>query len=33
MRVTLDGDLCAELALHVRVGNIGIPAAVGGMVS
>ncbi|MFN0098571.1 MAG: DUF6941 family protein [Gemmatimonadaceae bacterium] len=33
MRVTLDGDLCAELALHVRAGNIGIPAPMGGMVS
>jgi hypothetical protein len=32
MRVLLDGDLCAELLLHVRVGGPPLPA-VGGMVS
>jgi hypothetical protein len=31
MRVALDGDLAAELLLHVRTGTPGIP--VGGMVS
>ena len=31
MRVTLDGDLCAEILLHVRAGQPIIPA--GGMVS
>lgn len=31
MRVSLDGDLCAELLLHVRTGNPVVP--VGGMVS
>lgn len=31
MRVVLDGDLCAELVLHVRAGAPTIP--VGGMVS
>lgn len=32
MRVALDGDLCAELLLHVRAGAPTLPA-VGGMVS
>ena len=31
MRVALDGDLCAELLLHVRTGTPALP--VGGMVS
>lgn len=31
MRVALDGDLCAELLLHVRVGAPAMPA--GGLVS
>ena len=32
MRVSLDGDLCAELLLHVRTGAPTLPA-LGGMVS
>ncbi|MCE9601658.1 MAG: hypothetical protein K8S21_05500 [Gemmatimonadetes bacterium] len=32
MRVVLDGDLCAELLLHVRSGAVALPA-MGGMVS
>ncbi len=32
MRVVLDGDLCAELLLHVRSGAVALPA-LGGMVS
>jgi hypothetical protein len=31
MRVALDGDLCAELLLHVRTGAPTLP--VGGLVS
>ena len=32
MRVLLDGDLCAELLLHVRAGSVAMPP-MGGMVS
>jgi len=32
MRVILDGDLCAELLLHVRAGAVNLPP-MGGMVS
>jgi hypothetical protein len=33
MRVALDGDLAAELVLHVRAGAPLMPSAVGGLVS
>lgn len=32
MRVQLDGDLCAELLLHVRAGSVAMPP-MGGLVS